>query len=181
MRLFLDSNVLTYIAFFEGYLAEGPMELPGELSYWHREQGVEPDEALLEQVHALRTLYLIDDQARFDWLFSEISLHEIEAIRNVLKRQTHYSLLERLIEHRADVYDEEGSDAVAEPRDALFRRWQPALPKKMWNDGRLLAEASVVEADYFVTNDTISSHAPPASTRQPRQHGRVTSRSCSGS
>ena len=88
MRLFLDSNIVTYIAFFEGYLAEGPKELPDELGLWRREQGVEPDEALLEQVHALRALYLIDDQARFDWLFSEISLHEIEAIRNVLKRST---------------------------------------------------------------------------------------------
>ena|SRR5215203_2489011 len=37
MRLFLDSNIMTYIAFFEGYLCEGTRaELDLAIEHWHR-------------------------------------------------------------------------------------------------------------------------------------------------
>jgi hypothetical protein len=153
MRLFFDSNVLTYIAFFEGYLIEGVRELPGEMRFWTEHQGGPLGDQLRREVYALRALYALDDQAHFDFLFSDIALSEIEAIRNATRRRTHYGLLDRLIEHRADVYEEEGWGDTDHEREARFAVWQPQLPASMWNDARQLAEASVVGAYYFLTND----------------------------
>lgn len=153
MRLFFDSNVLTYIAFFEGYLAEGARELPAEMGFWAHHQGAPLGDQLLREVFALRALYAIDEQAHFDFLFSDIALAEIQAIRDATRRRTHYGLLDRMIEHRADVYEEEGRVDTAQEREARFAAWQPKLPARMWNDARQLAEATVVGAYYFLTND----------------------------
>jgi hypothetical protein len=154
MRLFLDSNVLTYIAFFEGYLAEGVGELPSEMGFWEVHQRGGLGDQRRREVYALRALYLLDDQAHFDFLFSDIALAEIEAIRDATTRRAHYGLLDRLIEHRAAVYEEEGRADIARERDARFAVWQSQLPARMWNDARQLAEATVVNAYYFLTNDS---------------------------
>jgi hypothetical protein len=153
MRLFFDSNMLTYIAFFEGYLAEGARELPAEMRFWALHQGAPLSDQLLREVFALRALYLADDQAHFDFLFSDIALDEIQAIRDATRRRAHHGLLDRLIEHRADVYEEEGRANTAQEREARFATWQPQLPARMWNDARQLAEATIVGAYYFLTND----------------------------
>jgi hypothetical protein len=100
VRLFLDSNILTYVALFEGYLCEGTRtELDGAIEDWHRITGQAPASHLLHEVEALRILYLIEDQAHFDWLFSEIGMDEILRIRSEARRRSHYHLLDRLIEH----------------------------------------------------------------------------------
>ena len=109
MRLFLDSNIMTYIAFFEGYLCEGTRaELDVAIEHWHRTGRQHPDLRLLQEVEALRILYLIDEQAQFDWLFSEVAIKEIRRIRSESRRSAHYHLLDRLIEHRHDIYLTEG-------------------------------------------------------------------------
>lgn len=36
MRLFFDTNLLTYVAFFEGFLIEGQREIEAELLFWER-------------------------------------------------------------------------------------------------------------------------------------------------
>src|SRR5215218_1631417 len=105
MRLFLDSNIMTYIAFFEGYLCEGTkVELDLAIEHWHCTGRHRPDLRMLHEVEALRILYLIDDQAHFDWLFSEMGIDEILKTRSESRRSAHYHLLDRLIEHRRDVY-----------------------------------------------------------------------------
>jgi hypothetical protein len=153
MRLFFDSNMLTYIALFEGFLLEGEVELPDEVAFWTTCQPEAPDENVMREVHALRALYWVDEQARFDFLFSDLGLDEILAIRNPRKRAAHQGLLSRMIEHRHDVYSEEGRRDVAAQREAMFAPWSTQLPIRMHNDGRQYAEAEVVESDYFLTND----------------------------
>lgn len=154
MRLFFDSNMLTYLAFFEGgFLTEGEGELLREVAYWTRCQKQPPDENVMREVQALRALYAIDEQARFDFLCSDLGLDEILAIRDASKRSAHDGLLDRLIEHRADVYSEEGRTDVVNQREALFADWSTQLPVRMYTDGRQYAEAEIVESDYFLTND----------------------------
>ena len=105
MRLFLDSNIMTYLALFEGYLCEGTRtELDRATEDWHRTIGQGPDSHLLYEVEALRILYLIEEQSHFDWLFSEVGMDEIRSIRSEARKSSHYDLLDRLIEHRRDVY-----------------------------------------------------------------------------
>ncbi len=83
MRLFFDANILTYIAIFENYLCEGTAaELDAAIHTWAHLQGSQPDSSLLQEVQALRVLYLVDDYAHFDWLFSDIGLAEVLRIRN---------------------------------------------------------------------------------------------------
>ncbi len=154
MRLFLDSNTITYIAFFEGYLCEGTRpELDSAIRHWHGTGRNYPDLRMLHEVEALRILYHIDDQARFDWLFSEKGLDEIRKIRNESRRSAHYHLLDRLIEHRRDIYLEEGRDISQEDREELLSRLLPNLPENMKNDALQYCEAELVESDYFLTND----------------------------
>jgi hypothetical protein len=64
MRLFLDSNIMTYIAFFEGYLCEGTRaELDLAIEHWHSTGRNHPDSHMLHEVEALRILYLIESGA----------------------------------------------------------------------------------------------------------------------
>ncbi len=108
MRLFLDANVMTYVAFFEGFLVEGTAaELRECREHWVNLQGSEPDQSLRRELEALRILYVLDDQAHFDWLFSDVALGEIIRIQNAIKRQAHEDLLSRLLEHRHDIYTEQ--------------------------------------------------------------------------
>jgi hypothetical protein len=160
MRLFFDTNVLTYIAFFEGYLCEGTEgELESCLISWQelqlgqREEPFTLEGNLKKEIEALRTLYVIDDYAHFDWLFSDIALQEILSIRHEWKRSQHYNLLDRLIEHRNDVYEMEGRSVRVSERNYLLSAFFINLPKKMENDALQFCEAVLVEADYFVTND----------------------------
>jgi hypothetical protein len=160
MRLFLDANVMTYIAVFEGFLIEGTAEeLEEAVEFWKMVQGSEIDVALRREIDALRVIYLDDDRGRFDWLFSDLALAEIERISNVAKRQRHGSLLGRLIEHRMDVYAIEGRRrlqpaAIAKRVAALF----PTLKPSMRSDAHQYCEAEMVGADYFVTNDVAFIH-----------------------
>ena len=154
MRLFLDSNIMTYIAIFESYLCEGnEINLVAAKEYWEIVQNSDPDQKLLAEINALRLLYLYDDQARFDWLFSDTGLDEIIKIRNEYRRSAHNNFLERLIEHRIDIYNEEGRiirlDEIKQIRDRYF----PHISHKMENDALQFCEAEIVEADYFLTND----------------------------
>ncbi len=155
MRLFLDSNIVTYITLFEGYLCEGTkVELDLAIRNYPRVTNQELDPNMLHEVEALRVLYLIDDQAHFDWLFSDIGLEEILRIRSDPKRSSHYHLLNRLIEHRHDVYDEEGRKNIRqEDRVELLSRFFPNIPYKMKNDALQYCEAELVGAYYFLTND----------------------------
>lgn len=154
VRLFLDSNMMTYIALFEGYLCEGGTEeLDSAIEFWQLAQGAAPDQRVLEEAEALRVLYIVDDQAHFDWLFSDVGLDEVMRIRNELRRGSHYHLLNRLIEQRREVYAEEGrhfSGAdIARLRHQLF----PNIPQRMENDSLQFCEAELVESDYFLTDD----------------------------
>jgi hypothetical protein len=125
----------------------------GALRCCERLQGAPLARELLDDVRALRVLYMYDDVGHFDWLFSDVSLGEISDIRDQLKRENHFGLLERLLEHRRDVYDEEGRSVSTQEREARLDIWKHLLPERMWNDARLLAEAELVEADYFLTSD----------------------------
>ncbi|HET9236098.1 MAG TPA: hypothetical protein VFO10_02535 [Oligoflexus sp.] len=105
------------------------------------------------EIDALRKLYALDRVAHFTFLFSDLALDEISRIKSIIKQNTHSSLLDRLIEHRHDVYLEEGRNGIAVDRDRCFATFSSMLPEKMHNDGRQYAESVVVEADYFLTND----------------------------
>jgi len=153
MRLFFDSNMLTYIALFEGFLIEGDVELPSEVAFWTEVQRQPPDDNVMREVHALRALYAVDEQARFDFLYSDLGFEEILVIQDARKRAAHGGLLGRIIEHRRDVYSEEGRRDVAAQREAMFAPWSAQLPNRMHTDGRQYAESEVVESDYFLTND----------------------------
>ena len=154
MRLFLDSNIMIYLAFFEGYLCEGMRaEVDLAIEHWHRTGRQHPDLRLLQEVEALRVLYLIDDQAHFDWLFSEMAINEIRRIRSEPRRSAHYHLLDRLIEHRRDVYLEEGRNISQKQRAELLSQLLPDIPERMKNDALQYCEAELVESDYFLTND----------------------------
>jgi hypothetical protein len=154
MRLFLDSNIMTYIAFFEGYLCEGKRaELTRAIEHWHCTGRKPPDPRMMREVEALRILYLIDDQAHFDWLFSNMGLDEIRGIRSEARRNAHHNLLNRLIEHRHDVYAEEGWHITREDRAELLSRIFPRIPDRMRSDALQYCEAELVESDYFLTND----------------------------
>lgn len=154
MRLFLDSNMMTYIAFFESYLCEGTkVELELAIELWHCTGRNPPDSRMLHEVEALRFLYLIDEQANFDWLFSEMGIDEIRRIRSESRRSAHYHLLDRLIEHRSDIYLEEGRDISQEDHAELCSRLFPDIPTRMKNDALQYCEAELVESDYFLTND----------------------------
>lgn len=165
MRLFLDSNIVTYVALFEGYLCEGTRaELGLAIGNYHRITNHKPDSNVLHEVEALRVLYLIDDQAHFDWLFSDVGLEEILRIRSETKRSSHYHLLDRLMEHRHDVYAEEGRNIRQEDRVELLSRFFPNIPEKMKNDALQYCEAELVEAYYFLTNDRRFTNKARAST-----------------
>lgn len=154
MRLFLDSNIMTYVAFFEGYLCEGTrVEHDLAVEHWHRTARIGPGSGVLHEVEALRILYLLDDQARFDWLFSDMGLDEILRIRSQSRRSTHYHLLDRLIEHRRDVYQEESRRTNQKYRARLAARLFPTISKRMKDDALQYCEAELVESDYFLTND----------------------------
>ena len=154
MRLFLDSNIMTYIAFFEGYLCEGKRaELDSAIEHWHSTGRKPPDPRMIREVEALRMLYLIDDQAHFDWLFSNMGMEEIRKSRSEARRAHHYNLLSRLIGHRRDVYAEEGRDICQEDCAELLSRYFPRLPDRMMSDALQYCEAELVESDYFLTND----------------------------
>jgi hypothetical protein len=154
MRFFLDSNIMTYIAFFEGYLCEGNRtELDSAIEHWHSTGRKPPDPRVIREVEALRALYLIDYQAHFDWLFSDIGMEEIRKIRSEARRGPHYNLLCRLFEHRRDVFAEEGRDICQEECSALLSRFFPRLPDSMKSDALQYCEAELVESDYFLTND----------------------------
>jgi hypothetical protein len=98
-------------------------------------------------------LYLADEKAHFDWLFSDIAGKEIERIRDTVKRSYHYDILSRLIEHRNDVYKQEGINTNNIAFEWLLPAIFPQLPQKMKNDALQFCEALYVEAYYFVTND----------------------------
>jgi len=154
MRLFFDANELTYIAFFEGYLCEGTGgEFDAEMQAWADLQRAPPSADVLREVEALRMLYLIDDQAHFDWLCSDIAIDEVLRIRSERKRSCHYGLLDRLIEHRHDVYTEEGRKFTTHERECLLSRLFPNISDSMKNDAGQYCEALLVEADFFLTND----------------------------
>ena len=154
MRLFLDANVMTYIAFFEGYLLERTEGQKEEsVAGWTALQSSPPTIQLMREIEALSILYHIDDQAHFDWLCSDVALNEVVKIRSQQKRKQHFDLLERLIEHRRDVYEEEGRSSLSEAPETLLSRLFPTLPLGMKNDALQYCEALLVEADYFLTND----------------------------
>lgn len=154
MRLFLDSNIMTYVAFFEGYLCEGTTgEHDSAVEHWHRTARTRPGSRVLHEVEALRILYLLDDQAHFDWLFSDIGLDELQRIRGQSRRSAHHQLVDRLIEHRHDIYEEECRRTTQKDRSELVARLFPTISKKMKDDALQYCEAELVESDYFLTND----------------------------
>jgi hypothetical protein len=154
MRLFLDSNIMTYVAFFEGYLCEGTrVERDSAVEHWHRTSRTRPGSQVLREVEALRILYLLDDQAHFDWLFSDIGLDELQGIRSQLRRSAHHHLVDRLIEHRQDIYEEGCRRTNQRGRAELAARLFPTIPKRMTDDALQYCEAELVGSDYFLTND----------------------------
>jgi hypothetical protein len=154
IRFFLDSNIMTYVAFFEGYLCEGTrVEHDSAVEHWYRTSRTRPGSQVLHEVKALRILYLLDDQAHFDWLFSDTGLDELRRIRNQSRRSAHHHLVDRLIEHRHDIYEEECRRTNQKVRAELAARLFPPIPKGMMDDALQYCEAELVESDYFLTND----------------------------
>lgn len=154
MRLFFDANTLTYIALFDGFLAEGTKdELEEGIRFYERFNHVAPNPQIKKEILALRALYCIDDQARFDWLCSDIAFGEIDRIKDQFKRSAHRSIVESIIEHRHDVYESEGRTVSIPERARLADRLFPSLPPKMRNDALQFCEAEMVEAYFFITND----------------------------
>ena len=155
MRLFFDTMMMTYIAVFEGYLVEGSQaEKEDAIRFWTVYQTTPPDPRLLHEVEALRMVYLMDEQAHFDWLCSDVAIDEIMKIPDLGKRQVHYPFLDRLIEHRHDVYAEEERHFTFAEREALRASIFPKMSKTFENDEMQYCEALLVGADYFLTNDS---------------------------
>ena len=155
MRLFFDTMMMTYIAVFEGYLVEGgQVEKKDAIRDWTVYQTTPPHARILHEIEALRVLYLMDDQAHFDWLCSDVAIDEVMKIPDLGKRQVHHHLLDRLIEHRHDLYAEEKRHVTLEEIKTLRASIFPDVSKKFENDDMQYCEAVLVEADYFLTNDT---------------------------
>ncbi|KPL80016.1 hypothetical protein [Herpetosiphon geysericola] len=155
MRLFFDSNILTYIAIFENFFNERTESSWEEANMvWTQLQGNTLDVNLEREIQALLLIYLIDDKAHFDWLCSDIAIGEISRISDVTKRYWHSDLIGRLMEHRQNVYEEEERVLDNDERDNIYNALLADLPKRMHDDGRQFCEALVVDADYFITNDT---------------------------
>lgn len=154
MRLFLDSNIVTYLAVFEPFLIEGSTDDLHECaSLWLALQGGLPDAKLRREIEALRILYLVDDRAHFDWLCSDHGVAEIQRIRNVAKREAYGHLLTRLIQHREDVYAGAGDTVATEAVEARRRELFPTLPPRMESDALQFCEAELLNAYFFLTND----------------------------
>jgi hypothetical protein len=154
MRLFFDANIMTYIGIFEAYLVdESSIELEGACNLWERLHGAPPPPQMLREIGALAQLYVLDEAAHFDWLCSDLAIAEVMAIRQTLKRGHHYSLLDRLIEHRGVVYIEDGIEIVAAEIFSMRDHYFPDLPTRMWRDAEQCCEAVLVESEYFLTND----------------------------
>lgn len=154
MRLFLDSNIITYIAFFGGFLTSGHKEeFVGDVNSWSQQQNLKPDEKFIREIYALRILYLIDDAAHFDWICSDLGIREIQRIRDARKRRCHDDLLARMLEHRADIYAECGLRLSSADIEREASRLFFSIPGGMEDDARQFAEACIVEADFFITND----------------------------
>lgn len=163
MRLFLDANVVTYVAFFEPFLVEGPTELRACVALWNSLQGTSPDADLRREIEALRILYLLDEQSHFDWLCSDRGIAEIQRIRSPEKRNAHSDLLERLLEHRRDVYAESGDRVQVATIEERLRVLFPNLPSRMESDALQFCEGELLDAYYFVTNDRAFSRTAAAS------------------
>ena len=154
MRFFLDSNIITYIAYFEPFFVEGEgAELEQCVQRWTREQSTSPDPSLGREIEALGILYAVDNQAHFDWLCSNEAVTEIEQIRHVQKREEHYGLLSRMLEHRADVYAEARECLAEEEVATRIGTLLPHVPARMQIDAQQFAEADIMDAQYFLTND----------------------------
>ena len=154
MRLFLDSKIITYIALFEDYLCESTSaDLDLAVDHWHYTARKHPDLRMLHEVGALRILWLMEEQAHFDWLFSEMAMDEILRIRSGARSKCHFYLLDRLIEHRNDLFFEEGRNIGQQDREEHLSRLFPHIPARMENVALQYCEAELVGADYFLTND----------------------------
>ena len=147
MRLFFDANELTYIALFESYLCEGTKgEFDASVQTWTALQSTAPTANVIREVEALRVLYLVDERAHFDWLCSDIAIDEVLKIRSKFKRECHYDLLDRLIEHRNDVYREEGRRFTVHERRDIMSHLFPKVSDRMRNDVEQYCEAILVKA-----------------------------------
>lgn len=154
MRLFLDANIVTYMAVFEPFLIDGtPEDLRQCANFWLALQGRLPDASLRREIEALRILYLVDERAHFDWLCSDNGVAEIQRIRDFSKREAHRHLLMRLLQHRQDVYAEAGDRVVPELIEARRREIFPNLPRRMESDALQFCEADLLDAYFFITND----------------------------
>lgn len=139
MKLFIDSNLVTYWSRYDGYIMAGEQDddLPTEHECWQAE------------VHALKTLLDWHDVAGFRFAVSPTVVSEMARSPHAGDERT---LLSMLIEHTLDCIEEEGTGFTPEAVDAVVESLRPAFAS-VTNDCRAVAEAIVLECDAFLTND----------------------------
>ncbi|MBC8213029.1 MAG: type II toxin-antitoxin system VapC family toxin [Candidatus Marinimicrobia bacterium] len=152
MRFFFDSNIVTYISYFEGFLTadeKGKDEEYIECEHFYEEvtqQKISKEDE--KMIKSLRKLYLADEWSHFDWLLSDTAIEEILSIRCDKKRRNHYDFLDRIIEHRNIVLEEQ-SLSFSGKLNPIFSKFS----KKDFNDCIQCSEAIEYESDCFITND----------------------------
>ncbi len=164
MRLFFDSNVITLICYFEGYIIEGTDEEKSECLRFYsllkkhdltNARNIDEEnnnKAILDAIEAIKYLYQIDEQAHFDWLCSDVAVNEIMEIKGTIEkeiiRENHYDFLERIIEQRNIIIDEQGLEFSGKMNQVFS-----SFSEKDYNDCIQCSEAIEYESDYFITFD----------------------------
>jgi hypothetical protein len=140
MKLFIDANLITFWARYEGYVMVGEQDeaLEDEHVGWQGE------------VHALKRLLDWHEIAGFRFAVTPTILSEMASSPSLDEER---SLLQSLVENTLDCIDEEKISFTDEAVEAVLPGLGPGFARQN-NDCRAVAEAIVLECDIFLTNDT---------------------------
>jgi hypothetical protein len=136
-RIFLDSCTVQTLGQYGGYLYDGE-PIPDSDRIHAVTNGV-------ENLQALRNIFLINDRAQFEWIVSEGSMEEAHAKGDA----GHMQWLFDIADHSAICLEDDGPTADSE---ALGLRLNaPKFNNISKKDKRLLQEAIALRCDAFLT------------------------------
>ena len=139
MKIFLDTNIVIYLARYNGYVMVGE---PDQLLE-HEDEGWQAE------VSALKQLFDVHEVAGFRFATTPTIIEEMT--HNPSPRWER-EFLELLVEHTRDCIAEEEIQFTEELVQEVMRSLSPTFGK-ITNDCLALAEAIVLECDVFLTND----------------------------